>query len=55
MAYNLKEHLKFIEKHSKSGAASLSNVRFALKAIPQYVLRLFKPYNFRVQAIYTVK
>ncbi|GAA3560833.1 hypothetical protein GCM10022395_09440 [Snuella lapsa] len=55
IAYNLKKYLKFIEKHSKSGAASLANVRFALKAILQYVLRLFKPYNFRVQAIYTVK
>ncbi|MBJ6369801.1 MULTISPECIES: hypothetical protein [Snuella] len=36
-------------------ATSLSNVRFAFKAALQYILRLFKPHNFRVQAIYTAK
>ncbi|MFI0430616.1 transposase [Mariniflexile sp. HMF6888] len=51
IAYNLKKYLKFIDKHSKSGATSLSYVRFAFKAIIQYILRLFKPLNFREQAI----
>ncbi|MBJ6366534.1 transposase [Snuella sp. CAU 1569] len=55
IAYNIKKYLKFIEKHTKSGATSLSNVRFAYKATLQYILRLFKPHNFRVQAIYTAK
>ncbi|UOB19366.1 transposase [Abyssalbus ytuae] len=31
IAYNLKKYLKHIEKHSKSGAASLKGDRFVLK------------------------
>ncbi|HEX9827455.1 MAG TPA: transposase, partial [Flavobacteriaceae bacterium] len=33
IAYNLKKYLKFIEKHSKSGAASLGFVLCQLKAV----------------------
>ncbi|TRZ42197.1 transposase [Robertkochia solimangrovi] len=36
-AYNLKKYLKFIEKHSKSGAVSLQSIISQFKAV-------FKPY-----------
>lgn len=45
IAYNLKKYLKFIEKRTKSGAASLQDVRFGLKAIIQHILTIYPSFN----------
>jgi transposase len=55
IAYNLKKYLKFIEKHTKSGAESLQNVRFTLKVIIQQVLSICKLPNFSMRLNYMVK
>lgn len=51
IAYNLKKYLKFIEKRTKSGAASIQNVCFALKATIQHILRLFNLPNLEHNGI----
>ena len=55
IAYNLKKYLKFIENHTKSGAASMQAVCFSLKAIIKHILHLFKPLIFSLQLHYTTK
>lgn len=54
IAYNLKKYLKFIERHTKSGAASMQNVCFALKVIILHILSFFKHSDFRVRLNYMV-
>ncbi|MDG3584214.1 transposase, partial [Galbibacter pacificus] len=46
IAYNLKKYLKFIEKHTKSGAASLQGVCFVLKVLLRRISLLYKLLNF---------
>ncbi len=55
VAYNLKKYLKFIEKRTKSGAASIQGVWFSLKVSLQHILLLFNLPNFKLQRIYTIK
>ena len=49
IAYNLKKYLRFVEKRSKSGAASMQANCFALKEVFQYILLHFKSLNFSLQ------
>jgi hypothetical protein len=48
IAYNLKKYLKFIEKHSKSGAASLRLVFSHLKAVVDIIISSYNHLEFRL-------
>jgi hypothetical protein len=48
VAYNVKKYLKFIEKHSKSGAASLRLVFSHLKAVVGVIISSYNHLEFRL-------
>jgi transposase len=48
IAYNLKKYLKFIEKHSKSGAASLRFAFYQFKAVIDVIISPNKHFEFRL-------
>ncbi|WP_416337330.1 hypothetical protein [Galbibacter sp. EGI 63066] len=56
IAYNLKKYLKFIEKHTKSGAASIQELHFVVKTLIQHILNIFRLSNFRLHKLrYKIK